>query len=386
MTELAERLTALSRTTRDSDVWQPERLDAGDPEAIEAIERLLDAELVRAVHDTLQDQLCELVEIRNPEVKDPSPAFLEEGARQILGDRNPVNYGTWVYYPWSMRLVHVLPAEPYREVRLSRNRNKITGEEQARLRALTIGVAGLSVGQASAIALGMEGIGGHFRLGDFDTLSLSNLNRLRGGIGDLGVNKARLAARALFEMDPYLEVEILPEGITEENYEGFLDGLDLLIEECDDLYMKLRLREGARARRIPVVMDTNDRGLLDIERFDLEPERPILHGLVGDLDARTLKGLSTEDKVPYVLDIVGGADAMSPRLAASLVEVGNTLNTWPQLASDVLLGAALCADVARRIAWGELETSGRFRVDLQQLVADGAGDRDLACPPRRRHR
>ena len=55
------------------------------------------------------------------------------------------------------------------------------------------------------------------------------------------------------------------------------------------------------------------------------------------------------------------------------MEIGNTLNTWPQLASDVLLGAALCTDVARRIAWGELKTSGRFRVDLEQLVADGAG-------------
>ena len=310
MTDLTERLAALSRTTLDSDVWQPERLDIRDVNALEVIDRLLDAELVRAVHDTMWDQLCELVDIRNPEVKDPSPAFLEDGARAILDGQDPVQHGIWVYYPWSMRLVHVLPEPSFREVRLSRNRNKITAAEQARLNGLTIGVAGLSVGQASAIALGMEGIGGHFRLADFDTLSLSNLNRLRGGVGDLGVNKARLAARALFDMDPYLEVEILPEGITEENYATFLDGLDLLIEECDDLYMKLRLREGARARRIPVVMDTNDRGLLDVERFDLEPDRPILHGLVGDLDASTLKGLSTEDKVPYVLDIVGGAESI----------------------------------------------------------------------------
>ena len=42
--------------------------------------------------------------------------------------------------------------------------------------------------------------------------------------------------------------------------------------------IKAILREGARARRIPVLMATSDRGLVDVERFDLEPQRQILHG------------------------------------------------------------------------------------------------------------
>ena len=37
-------------------------------------------------------------------------------------------------------------------------------------------------------------------------------------------------------------------------------------------------------------MDANDRGLLDIERFDREPHRPLLHGLLGDADPRRLPG------------------------------------------------------------------------------------------------
>jgi len=31
-------------------------------------------------------------------------------------------------------------------------------------------------------------------------------------------------------------------------------------------------------------METSDRGLLDVERFDKEPSRPPFHGLVGELD------------------------------------------------------------------------------------------------------
>ena len=58
----------------------------------------------------------------------------------------------------------------------------------------------------------------------------------------------------------------------------FFDGLDLVIEECDSLDMKVRVREEARARGIPVLMETSDRGLFDVERFDVEPERPLFHG------------------------------------------------------------------------------------------------------------
>ena len=54
-----------------------------------------------------------------------------------------------------------------------------------------------------------------------------------------------------------------------------------IMEVCDGLDMKIISRFKAREFGVPVVMDTNDRGMLDIERFDLEPQRPILHGLAG---------------------------------------------------------------------------------------------------------
>lgn len=373
MNDIIHAIEEMGRASTGSDVWHPERFDAAADETYEILGRLIDAGLVHAVHDPLPEQLRNLMEICHPEEEDPPDDRLDVLAGEHLGRRDPMRYGTWVYYPWSQRLVHVLPEEAFLDVRLSRNRNKITPEEQLRLFEQRIGIAGLSVGQASALALATEGIGRSFRLADPDRLDLSNLNRLRGGVHDVGVNKALLAARALFELDPYLDIEVLPEGVTDENLDAFLDGLDLLVEECDDLYMKIRLREAARHRRIPVIMDTSDRGLLDVERFDREPDRPVLHGLVGDLEAKSLVGLSTKDKVPYVLDLLGGADAVSTRLAASMVEIRETLTSWPQLASDVLLGSALCADAARRIVLGRFHASGRYYVDVDRLVSDDAG-------------
>jgi hypothetical protein len=227
------------------------------------------------------------------------------------------------------------------------------------------------VGQAAAVTLALEGVASHYRLADFDTLALSNLNRLRAGVHELSVNKAVLTARALYELDPYLDIRVFPDGVTEANLDAFLVGADLLVEECDDLFMKVRLRERARELGLPVVMDTSDGGLLDIERFDREPGRPVLHGLVSGIASAELKGLTTKEKLPFALSVLG-LDRMSPSMAASLCEVKETLSTWPQLGSSVVLGGALVTDAARRIFLGELRGSGRFYVDLDKLVNDSA--------------
>jgi nitroreductase len=353
----------------DDGVMQSSRASSS-PRLLSAIE---DADELRAlrrsasVFDTIRMQLGELVETRAPARK---IASAEVGATvdALLGSEADA-YGKWAFFPWSNRLVHVLPEDEYRELRTSRNRNKITQAEQVALARVTIGVAGLSVGQATAVTLALEGVGGTMRLADFDELNLSNMNRLRAGVHEIGVNKAIVTARTIFEMNPYACIEIFDDGVTDENIDRFLSSLDLLFEECDDLKMKVRLREKARERRIPVLMETSDRGMFDVERFDREPGRALFHGLTGELRADALAGLTTYQKVPVVLDIIG-ATTMSSRMAASLVDIEATLKTWPQLASAVALGGAINTDAARRIVLGEFTRSGRFFVDLEQLVGD----------------
>lgn len=283
----------------------------------------------------------------------------------------------WVHYPWRRSLVAVLGPEPFRRLRLDRNRNKITAAEQDRLAGRRIGVVGLSVGHAIAHTVALEGLCGLLRLADFDELELSNLNRIPATVFDLGLNKAVLAARRIAELDPYLPVEVVRGGVTAETMSDFMAGLDLVIEECDSLDVKVTVREFARAARIPVLMETSDRGLLDVERFDLEPERPLFHGLLGPVRSSELSGLALRDKVPHVLRILE-PDELSARMAASMAEVDETLTTWPQLGSDVTLGAATIATVVRRIGQGHDVPSGRARVDLAADV-----DR-LAQPPQPR--
>ncbi|MBL7718114.1 MAG: Rv1355c family protein [Flavipsychrobacter sp.] len=338
-----------------------------------AYQQLLQEHSHLSVHDEMEGQLRELIKSLHPSRKIPAQEYPGLIAAHL--DGCPMQeYGVWVYYPWLNSVVHLLDEEEFVEVRTNRNRYKITREEQQQLATRRIGVVGLSVGQSIALTLAMERTCGELRLADFDTAELSNLNRIRTGVKNLGLPKTIIAAREIAELDPYIKVTLYNDGLTKEILDSYFTGggnLDLLVEVCDGLDVKILSRYKARELRIPVVMDTNDRGMLDVERFDLEPDRKILHGLAGDLDPEKLQSLSNEDKIPYILQMVGAED-ISPRLKASMIEVEQSINTWPQLASSVTLGGAITTDVCRRILLDQYKGSGRFYVDIEDIVKDEA--------------
>ncbi|KAA0115016.1 Rv1355c family protein [Mycolicibacterium sp. P9-22] len=304
--------------------------------------------------------------------RDPGIEFLDHRGRQLVSLKGlrPVpdpdllaEPGRWAFYPWRRTAVSVLGPRGFRVLRLDRNRNSITAAEQDRLRALSIGVAGLSVGHIVAHTLAMQGVCGNLRLADFDELELSNLNRVPATVFDLGVNKAHVAARRIAELDPYLPVEVFETGLNADTLDAFVDGLDIVVEECDSLHMKAVLRVSAQQRRIPVLMATSDRGIVDVERFDDEPGRPILHGLLGQLDIDLLPGMTNREKIPHILRHLE-ADRLSARIAASLIEIDKSVSTWPQTAADVGIGACALTEAVRRIGLGEQLRSGRTRLDI----------------------
>lgn len=295
------------------------------------------------------------------------PARMQAHLDAWLAANPTEHYGCWIFYPWSHTAVRLPEPAVFAAIRTARNKYKIDHTEQAHLAGKCIGVAGLSVGQSVSVALAMERSFGTLRIADFDTLELSNMNRIRTAVGNLGLPKTTIVAREISEIDPFLDVQTWPEGIHEGNIDAFTDGLDLLIDECDSLDIKVLLREKARCAKLPLLMDTSDRGMLDIERFDLEPDRPLLHGLMDGLHSAELKGLGNEEKVPHILRMLE-VDRVSLRLRASFLEVDRSIPSWPQLASSVLAGGAFTADIARRILLGAPLASGRYYLDPEEIV------------------
>ncbi|MGV3763112.1 ThiF family adenylyltransferase [Parapedobacter sp.] len=329
-------------------------------------------------HDTIRQQLDELMRISFPG-KIWGDAERQAFYAERTGGRGFDEYGVWVYFPWNNNCVHVLDEEEFVRVRTNRNVYKIDFHEIDVLRTKKIGVIGLSVGQSIALTIAMERTCGEIRLADFDDVELSNMNRIRTGIQDLGLNKAIIAARQIAEIDPFINVICYTEGVNDQNIDDFFckgGKIDVLVEECDGIDVKVQSRLRSRSLRIPVVMDTNDRGMLDIERFDVENERPILHGAVADLEripspelAHKLKNLSLDEKVEYLAKFIGMGN-VSEEMMRSLGELNRTIVGWPQLASAVVLGGAMVTEACRRILLGKQMPSGRYFVDFEELFRE----------------
>jgi hypothetical protein len=161
--------------------WQPLLFDPRCGEHRRRIKRLLKERSCVQVHDTIDEQTHEVLKARSPS-RTFTREELDHEARNIWQADSPSEYGLWIYFPWLRCLVHTLPELEYHFLRSNRNCYKITPEERSQLRTFTLGIVGLSVGKAAAQTLALEGIGGRLRLADCDTLSLSNLNRLQGGV------------------------------------------------------------------------------------------------------------------------------------------------------------------------------------------------------------
>lgn len=336
------------------------------------LEDLLDKNPHITVFDELQGQLEELVKSQNPKIKFTKES-LTDAAKKYIGKIPTEEYGVWVYYPWAARLVHILDEEEFVFVRTNRNQYKITPQEEELLATKKIGVIGLSVGKAIALTIAMERICGEIRIADFDVIELSNLNRIQTGVQNFGIKKTIVVAREIAEIDPFLKVTVFSDGLTEDNVDDFFiknGKLDICIEVCDGLYTKIFSRQKAKSYGIPVVMNSSDRGTTDIERYDTNSELPLLHGLIDHLDLDLVKAAKTnEEKVPYLLPMLG-VETSSIRLKASMLEIEETITTWPQLASGVILGGGICTDVCRRILLNQLHDSGRYFVDLENIICD----------------
>ncbi len=356
--------------------FRPLILSSGVSSDIKTIAELKASPLT-IVNDTLEGQVAELIKINNP-TEVFSPEELKDRVKAFFKTTDKDTFGLWVYYPWRNTLVRTLNEKEFVQLRTSRNKFKITQEEQDILQKKKIGVVGLSVGQSVAVSLAMERSFGELRIADFDTLELSNVNRIRTGIYNLGIKKTWMVAREIAEIDPFLKVTVYEEGITKGNMDDFftLGGdLDLLIEECDSLPIKIGSRLKAKSLKVPVLMDTSDRGMMDIERFDLEPERPIFHGLLEKFgEERNILDKIDQYKNEMMMDVLD-FDNLSDRAKESISQIGKTITTWPQTATSVIMGGAACAYFARKVLLdNNILASGRYYIDLEEYLKVSHGD------------
>ena len=138
----------------------------------------------------------------------------------------------------------------------SRNLGWVTPEEQQALRARCVAIAGLGgVGGLHLLTLARLGIE-RFHLAEFDRFDLVNFNRQVGAtVGSLDQPKLAVMAQLARDINPGVEIAGFADGVTSENVDAFLAGVDLFVDGLDFFAFEAReLVFGmCHARGIPAI-------------------------------------------------------------------------------------------------------------------------------------
>ncbi len=308
--------------------------------------------------DAFSHQLKELFFIENHQfIGQPKAEVYKTIDFKKYCERKKNNF-VHVYLPWNNSLIKTFPKKEYLELKTNRNQDLITKEEQEVLSNTKIGVFGMSVGSNIAFVLTQAGISNDIVIADFDLLDTTNLNRILAGAHQIGLPKVAIAARRIYEDNPFAKVTALPKGVTIKNLEDLLKKkkLDIIIEEIDDIKMKIETRLLALKYKVPVVMitDNGDGVVLHVERYDLGYKK------IFDKDLDYWKGLLKLEVTKEIAgktimgDIVGGMEKVDPRMISSVKRVLNKeLVSWSQLGSAAILGGVVATVAIKKIIRGE---------------------------------
>jgi molybdopterin/thiamine biosynthesis adenylyltransferase len=107
-----------------------------------------------------------------------------------------------------------------------------TWAELDRLRNARIAIGGLGeVGGAHFLTLARLGIG-KFSIADFDTRDQVNFNR-QAGANMSTLDKLNAMAEQALSINPELDIRVFPEGVSQQNLDDFMDGVDIYIDGLD---------------------------------------------------------------------------------------------------------------------------------------------------------
>lgn len=135
----------------------------------------------------------------------------------------------------------------------SRNIGWVTLAEQEFLRNCRVAVGGLGgVGGSHAIALARLGVG-QFTLTDLDAFDWPNLNRQAGAFAStMGIPKVEVLARVLRDINPDVQLTLIPEGLDSNNIDRFLAGASIYMDGLDTFSLDIRRAVFARCRELGI--------------------------------------------------------------------------------------------------------------------------------------
>lgn len=301
--------------------------------------------------------LKELFKVRNPHLKsNASKKALNELGKRVyskIGNKKAL-----------------LSKKAFIELTTARNRNLITPREQNILRKSIIGFFGMSVGSHAALTWMMISKADILKIADPDIVSPTNLNRLRLGWNSLGKFKCDLVKDQLAEINPYSKIFTLTKTDLY-SMEKFINNKplpELIVDEIDDFESKLLLRQQSKILKIPLISaaDIGNNVMVDIERYDLEPNLYYFNGRIKNADKIRFDQLTNLQKKKLIIELVG-FEHNSLKMLESLMAIEGSIVSWPQLGSTATIAGGIIATLIQNILLGGNIKSGRYYVSLDSI-------------------
>jgi tRNA threonylcarbamoyladenosine dehydratase len=300
----------------------------------------------------------ELYKIRNPGTRDLNQQSIKQLQKEV--NLNPVS--------------KVPQKEIFWDLTSARNRELITPDEQALLRNTTVGFWGLSVGSHAALTWMMQSRANTIKIVDPDTIDATNLNRLRFGWNSVGQLKTHVVKKQLQEINPFVKVvdSTLTHSSAITELVNDSPALNIVIDAIDDISGKLLLRKLCKQRKIPLVSaaDVGDNVIIDIERYDSDPDLEYFLGRLQGIDNKDLTQMTPAEKGKLIVKLVT-FDHCSEKMIESMLAIGKTIPTWPQLGATATIAGGAITTIIKKIVLQEKIMSGRYVISLDEiLVAD----------------
>lgn len=172
---------------------------------------------------------------------------------------------------------------------------------------LIVGLGGL--GCAASQYLATAGVG-HLTLLDFDTVSLSNLQRqVLHNDSRLNMPKVESAKLALQQLNPHIHIETINEKLEETKLTEIIPHFDVVLDCTDNVEIRNQLDRSCQQAKIPLISGAAIRMEGQISVFTYEPNTPTYRHLSQLFGENTLSCVEAGVLSPIV-GIVGSIQAL----------------------------------------------------------------------------
>lgn len=196
------------------------------------------------------------------------------------------------------------------------------GQEKLKAsRVLIVGLGGLGCAVSQYLASG--GVG-HLTLVDFDTVSLSNLQRqILHTDENIGEPKVISAKKRLSALNPHIQIEVIHKKLTDSEWAELIPNVDVVVDCTDNVEIRNLLNLHCFKFSHPLVSGSAIRFEGQICVFRYQPNEPCYHCL-SQLFGKNVLSCVEAGVIAPIVGVVGSLQALET--IKVLLNIGKTLS------------------------------------------------------------